>query len=81
MLANSKSHLQLKAGGVDAVALVLADEVQDGPLLLSRVRRLQLVEGAEVEDKGLLEEGGRVLGDLGLLKEGFLRHILAIRPT
>ena len=60
------SHLQLEARRVHPIPLVLPDKVEDGLLLLPGVRALQLVEGAEVQDRGLVQQQRGVGRDLRL---------------
>ena len=55
-------HLELERRGSEGVSPVTGDEVQDCPLLLSRVARLELVEGAQVEHGRLLQQQHRLLG-------------------
>ena len=55
-------HLELERRGSEGVSPVTGDEVQDCPLLLSGVTRLELVEGAQVEHGRLLQQQHRLLG-------------------
>ena len=51
----------LETGHVEAVASVLVDETQQSLLLLHRMRRLELVESAQVEEDALLKKRHRLL--------------------
>ena len=54
-------HLELEGGGCEGVAPVAGDEVEDGPLLLPGVARLELVERAQVQHSRLLQQQRRLL--------------------
>ena len=62
MKSSRELHLELERCRSESVSPVPGDEVQDCPLLLSRVARFELVEGAQVEHGRLLQQQHRLLG-------------------
>ena len=65
-------HLQLEGGGCEGVAPVAGDEVEDGPLLLPGVARLELVERAQVQHSRLLQQQRRLLSQPAGKWEGMI---------
>ena len=59
LAATSSRHLE--AGRVEAIALVLAHQLEQRLLLVQRPGGLQLVKGAQVEENALLEVATGVL--------------------
>lgn len=60
--------LQLEGGGVEAVACMACHQAEHAMLLDDCFRRLQLVEGAHVEEEALVQAEGWVATHCGLQK-------------